>query len=109
MDDQFFEKLVEFLPKHVSPLKSYIHGFAAFLVVYTLVYTIGGKYFVMDFNQDGEISENEKKTQQGVRIAVAVVISLLVADVVFSVSWKRRNWFINKNHITYKRWFPSMY
>lgn len=109
MDDQFFEKLVEFLPKHVSPLKSYAHGFAAFLVVYTIVYIIGGNYFVMDFNQDGEISETEKKTQQGVRIAVAIVISILVADVVFAVSWKRRNWLINKKHLTYKRWFPRMY
>ena len=109
MDDQFFEKLVDFLPKHVSPIKSYFHGTLAFTVSCIIIYIIGGNYFVLDFNQDDVISESEARTQQGVRIAVSVIISLLIADIVFSFSWKKRNFLINKNHLTYKRWFPKMY
>lgn len=109
MDGQFFEKLVDFLPKHVSPMKSYAHGAIAFVVTFIVSYLLGGDYFVLDFNQDGVISESEEMTQKGVKIAVSVIISLLVADLVFSVSWKKRNFLINKNHMTYRRWFPKMY
>ena len=109
MDEQFFEKLVDFLPKHVSPIPSYFHGTLAFIVSSIIIYIIGGNFFVIDFNQDEVISETEARMQQGVRIAVAVIISLLLADVVFSVSWKRRNFYINKNHVTYRRWFPKIY
>jgi hypothetical protein len=109
MDGQFFDKLVEFLPKHVSPMPSYVHGAVAFTVMFVVVYLLGGEYLVLDFDQDGEISETEQRAQDGVRLAVAVIIALLVADLVFSISWKRRNFSINKNHVTYKRWFPKAY
>ena len=109
MDEQFFEKLVDFLPKHVSPMPSYIHGTIAFVVSVIVTYTLGNKYFVFDFNGDGETSEIEEKTQTSVKLAVSLIISLLVADLVFSSSWRLRNFTINKNHMIYKRWFPNIY
>lgn len=109
MDGQFFDKLVDFLPKHVSATKSYVHASIAFIATCLVVYIVGGRYVVFDFDQDGDISDSEKTAQDGVKIAVAVIIALLVADFVFNVSWKRRNFLINKNHVTYKRWFPSVY
>ena len=109
MDGQFFEKLVDFLPKHVSPMKSYSHGAIAFIATFIVTFLLGRKYFVLDFDQDDFISESEQRTQDGVSVAVAIIISLLVADFVFSISWKRRNFAVNKNHMTYKRWFPVAY
>ena len=109
MDDRFFEKLVDFLPKHVSPIRSYYHGVFAFLVTFALTYYLGKQHFVMDFNQDKIASETEKRIQEGVSVAIAVIVSLLVADVAFSISWKKRNFAVNKNHMTYKRWFPGVY
>lgn len=107
MDGQFFEKLVDFLPKHVSPMRSYAHGGVAFLVTFLVAYLILPRS--LDHDRDGVVSETEKRTQEGVRVAVSVIASLLVADLVFSLSWRRRNFTINKNHMTYRRWFPSFY
>lgn len=109
MDDKFFEKLVEFLPKHVSPMKSYAHGAIGFIVAYLIAYAIGGQFFILDFDQDDAISETERRAQDGIRIAIAVLVALFVSDLVFNISWRRRNFSINKNHITYKRWFTSLY
>ena len=108
MSEKFFQDLVEFLPKHVSPRISYAHALVAFLITGTITYIIGGN-INFDFNDDGEQSEIEKRTSSSVRIAGSVIISLLVADFVFSTSWKLRNLKTNKNHITYSRWFPGFY
>jgi len=55
------------------------------------------------------ISETERRAQSGIRIAVAVLVALFVYDLVFNVSWRIRNFNINRNHVTYKRWFTGLY
>lgn len=109
MDETFFEKLVEFLPKHVPLAKSYAHGAIGSVLAYLITYSIGGQFFILDFDQDDVISETERRAQSGIRIAVAVLVALFVYDLVFNVSWRIRNFNINRNHVTYKRWFTGLY
>jgi hypothetical protein len=110
MSEKFFQDLIEFLPKHVSPIPSYSHAIVAFLVTGTITYLISGKFAPdFDLDQDGEQSESESIAALSVRLAGVAILSLMVADFVFSFSWRRRNIKINRNHITYSRWFPSLY
>jgi len=76
----FFEELVKFLPKHVSPMKS--------------------------VNRDGIESENEEKAKKLIQHGLSFIISVFIADVAFNTSWRLRNK-INKNHATYSRWFQG--
>lgn len=108
MSEKFFQDLVEFLPKSISPTISYAHALVAFLITSTITYVLGGN-INFDFNNDGEQSVIDKRTSNSVRLAGTVIISLLVADFVFSMSWKLRNLKTNKNHITYSKWFPGIY
>lgn len=63
----------------------------------------------MPFFQDEHISETEEKAKQYVQVAVSGVISLLVADLVNSSSFRIRSFGVNKKHFTYRRWFPGAY
>ncbi len=108
MSANFFQDLVDFLPKHVSPRISYVHALIAFLITGTITYILGGN-MSFDFDNDGVQSELEERTSLAVRLAVTAIVSLLVADMTFSTSWRLRNFSANKNHITYSRWFPGFY
>lgn len=109
MTSNFFDQLEEFLPKHVSPLPSYVHASAAFIIAALITYYFGAKHIVFDFNKDEHISDTEKSVEQYVQLAVCTVVSLLVADLVFSSSFKLRSYKTNKKHYTYRRWFPGVY
>lgn len=106
MEDNFFEKLEQFLPKHVSPLPSYAHGAVAFVVAAIVTYRLGAEHLAFDFDQDEAVFTT---TEMYVQIAVSSVVSLIVADLVFSLSFKLRSFSTNKNHFTYRRWFPRLY
>ena len=105
----FFDQLGEFLPKHVSPIKSYAHALAAFVVTGLITYFLGAKYLVSDFNRDDEVSAAEVRARKYVQVASSVLISSLVADFVFSFSFRVRGYRANKKHFVWKRWFPKLY
>lgn len=104
-----FEQLEDFLPKHVSPLPSYFHASLAFIVAGLVTYYLGAEYIVSDFTGDGRISEAEARAKKYVQIGASALISLFLADTVFSISFKLRGFRTNKRHLTYRRWFPSLY
>ena len=105
----FFDQLEDFIPKHVSPIKSYVHALAAFVVTGLITYFLGGKYLVSDFNQDDNVSETEVRARRYVQVASSVLISLLVADSVYAFSFRVRGFKANKKHFVWKRWFPKLY
>jgi len=94
----FFEELVKFLPKHVSPMKSYIHASLVFVITFIVSTLI--------VNRDGIESENEEKAKKLIQHGLSFIISVFIADVAFNTSWRLRNK-INKNHATYSRWFQG--
>ena len=103
----FFKELVEFLPKHVSPVRSQIHSALTFIIVFTISYLVMKKFdFQFDVNRDGVESENEERAKKFIQIGTSFIISIFVADMAFNVSWKIRNR-VNKNHATYARWFKG--
>ena len=102
---KFFKDLVEFLPKHVSPIKSYTHALLAFISFFIISYLIMNKLdFQLDVDNDGIESENEERVKKIIQIAISFIISVFIADLTFNASWKIRNR-VNKNHATYARWF----
>lgn len=105
----FFEQLEEFLPKHVSPVPSYAHAAVALVVTGLTTYFLGAEYLVADFNRDDRVSATEVRTRKYVQVAASTLISLFVADAVFSLSFRKRGFKANKKHFVYKRWFPSLY
>lgn len=105
----FFEQLKEFLPKYISPMKSYIHAGIVFLVVFALVsMIINYADFEFDINNDGLESENEEKAKRYIGYGVSFLVAVVAADLGYTVSWKLRN-SVNKDHLTYSRWFGSIY
>lgn len=109
MNNDFFNKLEEFLPQYVSPLPSYAHAVAAFVVTGIVAYALSNRFGALDLNQDDSISEAERKVQEYVRVAVSTLVSLVLADLTFSVSFRLRNFRANRRHVTYSRWFPKLY
>ena len=105
----FFEQLEDFLPKHVSPIKSYAHALAAFVVSGLITYFFAAEYLVSDFNRDDEVSVTEVRTRKYVQVATSALISFLIADSVFSFSFRVRGYRANKKHFVWKRWFPKLY
>lgn len=105
----FFEQLEDFLPSHVSPVPSYIHAFLALIVAGVVSYYLGEKLIVSDFTRDGSVSETEERAKKYIRVGTSAIVTLFVADTVFSVSFKLGGFRMNKKHFTYRRWFPSLY
>jgi len=109
MSATFFKELVEFLPKYVSPVKSYVHATLTFIITFIIAKLIINKLdFNFDIDSDGSESETEEKAKMFVEYAVALLISIFVADLAFSASWKIRNR-VNGKHKTYARWFKGLY
>lgn len=104
-----FEQLEEFLPKHISPVPSYLHASLAFAVTGLVSYHIAGKLITSDFTRDGRVTEEEARAKKYVQIGACTLLSLLLADAVFSISFKVRGFRINRKHFTYSKWFPSLY
>ena len=103
----FFEELVKFLPKHVSPMKSYVHASLVFVITFIVSTLIMNKLdFEFDVNRDGIESENEGKAKKFIQYGLSFIVSVFIADVAFNTSWRLRNK-INKDHITYSRWFQG--
>lgn len=109
MGSNFFDQLQTFLPQYVSPLPSYAHAAVACVVAGVVTSYLAKEYLVFDVDGDGRVSETEERAQRYVRIAVSTIVSLFVADAVFSVSYKTRGFHLNRKHLTYRRWFPKMY
>jgi len=96
----FFEELVKFLPKHVSPMKSYIHASLVFVITFIISTLI-----MNNVNRDGIESENEEKAKKFIQHGLSFIISVFIADFAFDISWRLRNK-VNRNHNVYSRWFP---
>lgn len=105
----FFEQLEDFLPSHVSPVPSYIHASLALIVAGVVSYYLSDELIVSDFTRDGSVSETEERAKKYMRVGVSALVTLFVADTVFSVSFKLRGFRMNRKHFTYRRWFPSLY
>ena len=109
MSKAFFKELVDFLPKHVSPVKSYIHATISFIVMFIIANTVINKMdFKFDIDSDGLESDTEEKAARFIGYGFAFLIAIFVADLTFSTSFKMRNK-VNRNHATYARWFKSLY
>lgn len=108
MASAFFKELTEFLPKYVSPSLSYLHAFVAFACIFTISYVASSK-LSLDIDQDGQESESEEKSKKMVAAAISFIIGILAADLTYSVSWRLRNKAVNGNHLTWRRWFNSVY
>lgn len=104
-----FDQLEAFLPKHIYIVPSGMHALAAFVATGFTAYYLGGKYISFDFTRDDQLSEADERAQHFVQVAVAVLLSIIVADAVFSLSFRVRGFRINKKHHVYQRWFPSLY
>lgn len=104
-----FEQLEEFLPRHVSPLPSYLHASLAFVVTGLVSYYLAGELIVSDFTRDGQVTEEEARAKKYVQIGASALVSLFLADTVFNTSFKMRGFRANRKHFTYRRWFPSLY
>ena len=103
----FFEELIEFLPKHVSPMKSYIHASLVFVITFIISSLVINKLdFQFDVNRDGVESENEEKAKKFVQVGVSFILAVFAADLTFSTSWRIANR-VNRNHATYARWFKG--
>ena len=102
----FFEELVKFLPKHVSPMKSYIHASLVFVITFIISTLIMNKMDLQfDVNRDGIESENEEKAKKFIQHGLSFIVSIFIADLAFDISWRLRNK-VNRNHNIYSRWFP---
>lgn len=108
-ESNLFEQLEEFLPKHVSPIPSYLHATLAFVVAGLISYYLAGELIVSDFTRDGRVTEAEERAKKYVQIGACAIFSLFLADAVFSASFKIRGFRANRKHFTYRRWFPSLY
>lgn len=104
-----FDQLEAFLPKHISIVPSGMHALAAFVATGLTAYYLGGAYISFDLTRDDQLSEADERAQHFVRVAVAVLLSTIVADAVFSLSFRVRGFRVNKKHHVYQRWFPSLY
>jgi hypothetical protein len=106
---KFFEELEDFLPQHVSPIPSYAHALVALVATGLVTYFLGAEYLVADFDRDQQVSATEVRARKYVQAAVSTLVSLFVADAVFSLSFRRRGFRANKNHFVWSRWFPKLY
>lgn len=104
-----FHQLEDFLPSHVSPLPSYAYASVAFAISNLITYSLGAEYLVSDFNRDDYVSATEERARKYVQVAISALISLLVAEAVFELSFKVRGYRANRRHFVYKRWFPKLY
>lgn len=109
MDSTFFDQLQTFLPQYISPFPSYAHAAVACVVAGMVTHLLAKAYLVFDIDGDGRVSETEERAQRYVRVAVSTIVSLFVADAVFSVSYRTRGFQVNRKHLTYRRWFPQIY
>ena len=105
----FFEQLEDFLPIHVSPLPSYAYASAAFVISSLITYYLGAEYLVRDFDRDEHVTPAEERARKYVQVATSALVSLLIADTVYDLSFKVRGYMANKKHFVYKRWFPKLY
>ncbi len=100
-----FDQLEEFLPKHVSPIPSYLHGLIACAVSFIVTQRLGARFL--------ESSESDSKTEDRVKkytqIACSALVGILLFDTVFNISFKVRGFRTNKRHFTYRHWFPKLY
>jgi len=109
MSATFFKELTNFLPKYVSPGKSYIHATISLLLTFIIANTIITKMDLkFDIDRDGLESETEEKAARFIGYGFAFLIAIFVADLTFSTSFRMRNK-VNRNHATYARWFKSLY
>jgi len=108
LPSNFFEQLTEFLPKFVSPMKSYLHAGIAFTCVFIIVHMISSN-LKLDIDGDGEESETEEKARNLVALAISFIMAIFVADVTYTISWRLRNKAVNGNHLTWRRWFAPVY
>lgn len=106
--NNFFQQLTEFLPKYVSPLKSYMHSGIAFIIIFTIVHLIASN-LKLDIDGDGEESETEEKARKLVSLSVSFIIAIFVADITYTISWRLRNKALNGTHLTWRRWFSPLY
>lgn len=105
----FFEQLKDFLPKYISPMKSYIHAGLVFIVIFAIVSTaISYADFEFDINNDGMESETEEKAKRYIGYGVSFLVAIVAADLGYTLSWRLRN-APNRDHLTYARWFGSIY
>lgn len=105
----FFSQLVDFLPKYVSPLPTYLHSGIAFVAVMLIGHLVSEmSSFSLDIDGDGKESQKENRMKKIVFFGGSAIVGMIVADVTYDVSWRLRNR-TNINHLTYSRWFPSIY
>ena len=104
-----FDQLEEFLPKHVTPVPSYFHAAAAFLVAGIATHQLGGQFIASDFDSDGSVSETEARAKKYARIASSLLVAIFFFDTVYNISFKIRGFRTNKKHFTYRHWFPKIY
>ena len=70
----FFEELVKFLPKHVSPMKSYVHASLVFIITFIVSILITNNLDLkFDVNSDGTESENEEKAKKFIQYGICLL------------------------------------
>jgi len=105
----FFTQLKEFLPKYVSPVPSYLHAFLVFSVIMVIGHVISANTDVtLDIDGDGTESATELKMKKFAFYGTSAIVGIIVADLAYTISWRLRNKG-NSSHLTYRRWFPSIY
>lgn len=100
----FFKELTEFLPKRVSPFKSYMHASIVFVIVFSIIHTLSSKF---QYKEDE--TEKEQKARKIVSISLALIVGIFISEAAFKTSWSLANRKANGNHIIYQRWFPKLY
>ncbi|CAM9517413.1 unnamed protein product [Sphacelaria rigidula] len=109
METTIFFELEDFLPQYVSSIPSYAHASIALVLAGLMTYYLGAEYFVADFNRDEQVFETEVRARKYVLVAASILVSLFVADAVFTLSFRLRGFKANKNHFVWRRWFPKLY
>lgn len=100
----FFEELVEFLPKRVSPVKSYVYASITFVAVFSIIHALSSKF---QYKEDE--TEKQQKSRKIVSISLGLVVGIFIAESAFKLSWGLANKKVNGKHMVYQRWFPKLY